>query len=99
MTIPDMCLSVKDLYNRYRLGTLPAEFVRSVLYDECDDFDSVLANYLPEYDLVDCSNELAKLRQKFDIMHAASVRKSSPATPVAGEANDVGEKLSETPTT
>lgn len=92
MTIPDMCISVKELYQRYRLGTLPAEFVRSVLYDECDDFDSVLGNYLPQYDLVDCDQELSKLRQKFELMHATSFRPASPATPVAGEADDVGEK-------
>lgn len=68
MTIPDLTLTIKDLYNRYRLGTLPAEFVRAVLYDESDDFDSIVSEQLENFDLVDADRELAKLRQKFDLM-------------------------------
>lgn len=68
MTIPDLTLTIKDLYNRYRLGTLPPEFVRAVLYDESDDFDSIVSEQLENFDLVDADRELAKLRQKFDMM-------------------------------
>lgn len=91
MTIPDMSLTVKDLYQRYRLGTLPAEFVRSVLYDECDDFDSVVANYLPEYDLVDAHAELAKLRQKFELMRSRQNDTSAASKSVdAVESEELG---------
>lgn len=83
MTIPDMTLSVRDIYNRYRLGTLPAEFVHDVLYDESDDFDSVLAEHLENYDLVDADRELAKLRQKFELMRSGTHAKTSPGAPGA----------------
>lgn len=72
MMIPDMTISVQELYKRHRLGTLPAELVRSVLYDDCDDFDSVLAEHSEGYDLVDAQRELDKLRQKFEAMHNIS---------------------------
>lgn len=98
MCIPDMCLTVRDLYQRFRLGTLPVDLVRNVLYDECDDFDSVLANHAEGYDLVEVDAELQKLRQKFELMHRASNRVSaSPSSPAPGEAPGVGSKLSETP--
>lgn len=70
MTIPDMSMSLSEIIRKHRLGTLPAQLVRDVLYDECDDFDSVLAEYAPGYDLVDKERELLKLRQKFELMHA-----------------------------
>lgn len=81
MTIPDMCLSADELYKRYRLGTLPADLVRQVLYDESDDFDSVLAEYLPAFDLVDVDRELVKLRQKFEIMHNIKPYSSRDVSP------------------
>lgn len=81
MTIPDMCLSADELYKRYRLGTLPADLVRQVLYDESDDFDSVLAEYLPAFDLVDVDRELVKLRQKFEVMHNINTNASRDVSP------------------
>lgn len=65
------------------MGTLPVELVRNVLYDECDDFDSVLAENLQGYDLVDKERELQKLRQKFEAMH--SQKPKAPITPSADE--------------
>lgn len=70
-TVPDMSMSIEEIYRRSRTGTLPAEFVRQVLYDDDDDFDSVVSEYLPGYDLVDAQNEMIKLRQKFEAMRAA----------------------------
>lgn len=78
-TLPDMSLSLKEIINRYRLGTLPVDFVRSVLYDESDDWDSVIANNLAEYDLVDKQAELNKLRQKFDAMRSRSNESETPS--------------------
>lgn len=63
--IPDMTMSIQEILRQSRIGTLPAELVRSVLYDESDDFDSVLAENVESYDLVDKERELSKLRQKF----------------------------------
>lgn len=92
MTFPDMSLSLKQLVAQYRMGTLPLELVRDVLYDDCDDFDSVLAEYAPAYDLVDKQRELSKLRQKFEAMHnvPSSVAKQpkSPDTDPQPSATD-----------
>lgn len=72
MTIPDMSYSLAELIRKARIGTLPADLVRNVLYDESDDFDSVLAENIAGYDLVDKDRELEKLRAKFEAMHKAS---------------------------
>lgn len=106
LTIPDMTMSAKELYNRYRLGTLPADFVRSVLYDESDDFDSVVAEYLPEFDLVDVDRELSKLRDKFNVMHGisnASAKSDANAVSLPNDgsvpkSDDVGGALSDSST-
>lgn len=95
-TFPDMSVSLRELVERYRMGTLPVDFVRSVLYDESDDFDSVLADNLAEYDLVDKQRELDKLRQKFEAMRSrgrsdAPDSKSEPGMDVVDEPDDKTE--------
>lgn len=95
MTIPDLTLSVRDIYNRFRLGTLPAELVHDVLYDESDDFDSVLAEHIEHYDLVDADRELAKLRQKFELMRNKVSSERPQNANTSSQNEDAGESSNE----
>lgn len=95
MTIPDMSMSLNEIIRKHRLGVLPAQLVRDVLYDECDDFDSVLAEYKEGYDLVDKQAELQKLRQKFNLMHEK--RNQSKETFSGGSSAPADEPPADTP--
>lgn len=66
LTIPDMSMSISDMIQKLRIGTLPAEFVREVLYSDSDDFDEITDELVASYDLSDKFNELKRLRAKFE---------------------------------
>ncbi|UPW41384.1 hypothetical protein [Dipodfec virus UA06Rod_19] len=95
MTIPDMTYSISEILRLHSIGTLPAGLVRDVLYDESDDFDSVLAEYLPAYDLVDKDRELLLLRKKFEAMRSI---KTSPTSHEDSPVSDSDSSSSETTT-
>lgn len=88
LTIPDMALSVSEIQKRFLLGTLPTDLVRSVLYNESDDFDEALDSCIDGYDLVDKQRELARLRIKFEALrNRPSPDTSDVPSPQVSDAN------------
>lgn len=68
LTIPDMSMSIQEMIAKLRIGTLPADFVRDVLYSDSDDFDEVTDELVAAYDISDKHEELKRLRLKFERM-------------------------------
>ncbi|WGL31456.1 hypothetical protein [Dipodfec virus UOA04_Rod_1074] len=79
MTVPDMALSVREIQKRFLLGTLPADLVRDVLYNESDSFDEALDSCIDCYDLVDKQRELQRLRIKFEALRNRSSPVEDPS--------------------
>lgn len=90
MAMPDLSLSCKDLLQRYTLGTLPAEVVRTVVYSDNPDFDDIMANELPDFDLADYSAEVAKLRSLHERRQEERARVASEAAAAAHNAASAG---------
>lgn len=63
MTIPEMSYTVKDLVQKFTLGTIPADIVRNVLYTENPDFDDFIETEYGDFDLTDYAMEMNKLRE------------------------------------
>lgn len=93
-TIPDMSRSLSQIVREHRIGVLPASLVRNVLYDESDDFDSVLAEYSQGFDLVDKQRELLKLRQKFYAMRQMPDPRLSSTSSQSSVGNSVSSDTS-----
>lgn len=66
LTIPDMSMSISEMIQKLRIGTLPADFVREVLYSDSNDFDEVVDELVDSYDISDKVEELKRLRAKFE---------------------------------
>lgn len=63
MTIPDMSYSLKELVDKFTLGNLPVDVVRSVMYSDNPDFDDFIAHEYGDFDLTDYAREMNKLRE------------------------------------
>lgn len=62
ITVPDMSLSVKDILNRFRRGTLDLESLTRHMIDEDDDIDDDSLDGL--HDLVDIATRKEELNEK-----------------------------------
>lgn len=85
LTIPDMSMSISEMIQKLRIGTLPAEFVREVLYSDSDDFDEITDELVASYDLSDKFNELKRLRAKFERIREMRKKAAVEASPVASD--------------
>lgn len=82
MTIPDMSMTISEMIQKLRIGTLPAEFVREVLYSDSDDFDEITDELVASYDISDKFNELKRLRIKFDRIREMRLKASQTPSDV-----------------
>lgn len=103
LTIPDMSMSIHEMIAKLRIGTLPAEFVRDVLYSNSDDFDEVTDELVAAYDLHDKHEELKRLRLKFERMRelrteAAEASKSPSDDDSTSKVVNLSPEPSEQPT-
>lgn len=80
-TVPDMSLSVKEILQRFRRGTLdPSSLIRNVV-DEDDDLDDDFMDDIE--DMVDLQRKKQSLYETtFDILNGERQRMSSLENPV-----------------
>lgn len=103
LTIPDMSMSIQEMIAKLRIGTLPADFVREVLYSDSDDFDEVTDELVAAYDISDKFEELKRLRLKFERMRelrkkAAEASKSPSDGDSTSKVDNLPPEPSEQPT-
>lgn len=55
LTVPNQSLSVRDILQRYTMGTMIPEMSRSVYYDGLEDFDQSDETLKPDFDLSDAT--------------------------------------------
>lgn len=70
-TVPDQSYTISEIINRFTGGILP-NIQRNVSFDEDPTFDSDDITRRPDFDLVDASEALASLSEKFEAEKAAA---------------------------
>lgn len=70
-TVPDQSYTISEIINRFTGGILP-NIQRNVSFDDDPTFDSDDITRRPDFDLVDASEALASLSEKFEAEKAAS---------------------------
>lgn len=70
-TIPDQSYTITEIITRFTGGILP-NIQRNVSYDDDPSFDSDDITKRPDFDLVDASEALSSLSEKFEAEKAAA---------------------------
>lgn len=70
-TIPDQSYTISEIITRFTGGILP-NIQRNVSFDDDPTFDSDDITRRPDFDLVDASEALASLSEKFEAKKAAA---------------------------
>ena len=70
-TVPDQSYTISEIINRFTGGILP-NIQRNVSFDDDPTFDSDDITRRPDFDLVDASEALASLSEKFEAEKAAA---------------------------
>lgn len=94
-TVPDQSYTIRDIINRFTGGILP-NIQRNVSFDEDPTFDSDDITRRPDFDLVDATEALASLSEKFEAEKAATQLEQTTQT--AHEIKtDITQPLDSTP--